>query len=371
MGQSLCRVVLNATAAASVEVQLQDPLPYLFDKQLAGNSGDQVTLQAPLGPIVRFSDPQGVLLQPRLDPTGQLLGVLGTNAGHHMVIAYVQAGRAAGGAVLEHMFLFKIFVNDTQAAAEQAWRTPAAADPAAQWVLVDTLPRLFNANISDIYYPGQGGYLSPRPPTCSARIGNDGYSAWTFPYGQGDVPPHPDFSLTPPLVHAGVLTTPQQGARFAAAFDGPRNVAFTSLWDYFPTSITVPAPPALRSALGSNSSVVAWALVAGSTNPMQTRLANARLLFQYANGTAEALDLVPPLNYWTLSEDGGVDYNFARDAYALPASPPPQVQLGRNLRAMVYAWRLLPGAVLSNVTLETLSSDVVVGLLGLSFAVSP
>jgi hypothetical protein len=50
----------------------------------------------------------------------------------------------------------------------------------------------------------------------------------------------------------------------------------------------------------------AWALVAGSTNPMQTRLSNAELRLRYADGSADTLELVPPLNFWALSGWGNV-----------------------------------------------------------------
>ena len=52
--------------------------------------------------------------------------------------------------------------------------------------------------------------------------------------------------------------------------------------------------------------------------------------------------------------------------FCLPPQPPPQVQLGRNCRAMVLAWKLRAGVPLASVTLETLSQDVVIGLMGVS-----
>jgi hypothetical protein len=54
------------------------------------------------------------------------------------------------------------------------------------------------------------------------------------------------------------------------------------------------------------------------------------------------------------------------DAFCLPKQPPPTVQLGNNCRAMVLSWKLPPGAKLETVTLETLSQDVVIGLMGVS-----
>ena len=51
---------------------------------------------------------------------------------------------------------------------------------------------------------------------------------------------------------------------------------------------------------------------------------------------------------------------------AFPKQPPPAVQLGHNCRAMVLSWKLRPAFDLKEVTLETLSQDVVIGLMGVS-----
>ena len=109
-----------------------------------------------------------------------------------------------------------------------------------------------------------------------------------------------------------------------------------------------------------------WLLVAGSTFPMQTRIANAEFRFRYADGQVETLELVPPFNFWMLSSWGGSDYSYGLDAFCLPKEPPPQVQLGRECRAMVLSWKLRAGVSLESVTLETLSQDVVIGLMGVS-----
>jgi hypothetical protein len=114
------------------------------------------------------------------------------------------------------------------------------------------------------------------------------------------------------------------------------------------------------------SAEAAWLLVAGSTFPMHFQIANAVLRFRYADGVEETLELVPPLNYWNLSSWGGLDYDYTVDAFALPKEPPPQVQLGKDCRAMVLSWRLRRDVPLASVTLETLSPEVVVGLMGVS-----
>ena len=129
------------------------------------------------------------------------------------------------------------------------------------------------------------------------------------------------------------------------------------MWDNWPRSVSVP--------VGKQAEAV-WLLVCGSTNPMQTRIANAEVRFRYADGQMEKLELVPPLNFWSLCPWGGVDYNYETDAFCLPKQPPPTVQLGNNCRAMVLSWKLRPGVKLEDVTLETLSQDVVIGLMGVS-----
>ena len=140
-----------------------------------------------------------------------------------------------------------------------------------------------------------------------------------------------------------------------------RNVGFVSQWRNWPTQITVPLPGTVD--VGD----VIWLLVAGSTNNMQTRLANAVLRFNYSDGHAETLELVPPLNYWSLTKIAGIDYDYSRDGFCLPPEPPPQVQLGEHNRAMVYTWRVTSGG-LDSVTLEALSLEVVVGLLAVSIS---
>ncbi len=210
----------------------------------------------------------------------------------------------------------------------------------------------YNGDIKTIF---KQQYLAPRPKTCSVRLGVDGFSAWTFAFW-GDAPPPIDLSNVKSLTDGqGRIVTPQ-GVPFAE-FTGDKNIAFTSLWDNWPRAVTVPVNQEAEGA---------WLLVCGSTFPMQTRIANAEVRFRYADGQIERLELVPPLNFWCLCPWGGEDYNYATDAFCLPAQPPPTVQLGRNCRALVLSWQLRPGVPLTDLTLETLSQDVVIGMMGVS-----
>jgi hypothetical protein len=111
-----------------------------------------------------------------------------------------------------------------------------------------------------------------------------------------------------------------------------------------------------------------WLLIAGSTNPMQTRLANAVLRFVYDDGVNETMPLIPPDNFWSLSTYGSNDYDYTTDAFCLPERPPVSCQLGHQNRGMVYGWALRENkGVLVAIELEVLSQEVVIGIIAVSF----
>ena len=330
--------------AAAVSISLAGRVPHAVAVPVESKVGDAVRLAAPRGQAVAWSDFHGVLEGAKAEGAA-ISGRIARRPGHHLVIADVKVGD------LPQRQMFKVHVTDPKAEADLAARTPREAPKDARWECLD-LSRQYNGDVRTIY---KQKYLSPRPRTCSVRIGVDGWSAWTFPYW-GDNPPEIDLRNLPKFAGPdGRIRTPQNVPFVRFAED--RNIVFTSLWDNWPRSVTVP--------VGKSADAV-WLLVCGSTNPMQFRLPNAEVRFQYADGQVEKLDLVPPLNFWCLSSWGGLDYSYETDAFALPPQPPPQVQLGRECRAMVLSWKLRPGVRLESLTLETLSQEVVIGLMGVS-----
>ena len=60
------------------------------------------------------------------------------------------------------------------------------------------------------------------------------------------------------------------------------------------------------------------------------------------------------------------DYTDPIDAFAVPRPYPQIVQLGENARAMLLNYRLRPATEVQCVALETLSQEVMVGLMGLT-----
>jgi hypothetical protein len=343
-----CTVLtLHVPAGGSAEllIELARRVPQSDPTPLSGRVGDNVMLKTTTGqPPVEWLDLHQVLeaTQPEAHA---LRARFAAKPGHHLVLARCRCGE------LPRWQIFKLHLTDPDAGTDRLAQTPRQPAAHASWDCID-LTKQFNGDIRTIF---QQRYLSPRPATCSVRLGVDGYSAWTFPYW-GLPPPQIDLSGVAGLVDArGRIQTPQRVPFMR--FGDDRNIVFTSLWDNWPTSVEFPVDRAAKTI---------WLLVCGTTFPMQTRIANAEFRFRYDDGQVEKLELVPPDNFWMLCPWGGEDYSYAHDAFALPAEPPPQVQLGANCRAMVLSWKLRPGVKLETVTLETLSQDVVIGLMGLS-----
>ena len=291
VGQSEVLVRIEAApggaliGAAAASLTFAGALPCAPSVHAAGAAGATLTLAAPPGlALVGFEDPQGVFGGSAGLAGGQLSGTVarGLSGGSHMVIGH--AATAAGG--LPQTILFKLSVSS--AAPPRAAAPPPPHESAgASWTYVP-LGGAANADQRDIFKEGK--YTSPRPETCAVRLGSDGWSAWTFPYWDGPWAPQADFANVPALTVApGVIQTPQ-GAQFALASlvpAGAPNIAFVSLWDAYPNTTRVPVQ-------GGAGATGVWVLLAGSTNPMQTRLANGALRLVLSDGSVDTLELTPP-----------------------------------------------------------------------------
>lgn len=166
------------------------------------------------------------------------------------------------------------------------------------------------------------------------------------------------------LGNGNQLITPQ-GVPFIWNTTETNNIAFTSLWDNYPSKIDFPVN-------GKGSAI--YFLISGSTNVMQCQIANAVIRLNYEDGTTDSLELIPPINYWSISpiyssatapgQSSRNDYDSEIDKFAMPAKLPETVQLGKNCRAMLLNLRMRKNLILKSFTLETLSQEVVVGLIG-------
>lgn len=231
------------------------------------------------------------------------------------------------------------------------------------------ITRYYNASVSDIF---KNKYLSPRPEVTTLQIPEQGIGEWCHP------------ALTAGINDAGLRKMAADGNGkvdiYGIPFSVPSsgaNILFTTLWDNYPSLADIP----LR---GKASHI--YLLMAGSTNHMQWGMENARLTVAYTDGTVDSVPVVNPVNWAPIEQD------FYNDegAFVQPAGGvlPMRVDLltgvaSRDLGNMYGlkgpGERRLPGGAavlidivadpdreLRSIGLETLSQDVVAGIMGIT-----
>ncbi len=227
------------------------------------------------------------------------------------------------------------------------------------------LTRYYNANVTDIF---QQEYRSPRPSYTTLQIPVQGVGEWC----------HPDYcpEIVDTAFRARIVKDEfvMMGVPFATPAEG-KNIVFTSLWDNYPDSVTVPVKGRMEKA---------WLLMAGSTNHMQSHIVNAEVVARYSDGTADILPLVNPDNWCPIDQD----YYIDGKAFRAPGPRPYRVSLatgqvsrdlGKVMRLGGPASRNIPGGAaqmlcmplnpkksLKSLTLRTCSNDVVVGLMAVT-----
>lgn len=169
------------------------------------------------------------------------------------------------------------------------WNIPVPDDN--KYTMVD-MSGAFNDEVNNIF--AYGKYKSPRWPYTTLCVPTQGMGQWCHP---NDLSVIDDSGLREKAA-GGVFTMPQ-GIPFSTPSEkGRSNIAFTTLWDNYPDSLSVP--------LSGNASR-AYLLVAGSTYHMQARILNGTISVTYTDGTSDVLDLVLPENMLPLDQDIFID----------------------------------------------------------------
>lgn len=241
------------------------------------------------------------------------------------------------------------------------------------------MDKAFNANVSDIF---KNQYLSPRSPYTTLCVPTQGIGDWCSTKKTA----HVDDTKFRSLIKDGVFWAHVDGdLPFRSPKEG-KNIAYTSLWDNYPDSISV-----MLKGKASH----AYLLLAGSTNPMQYAIENAVVRVEYADGTRDELMLVPPVNWCPIEQD------FLENATAFPQPELRPYRIGlasgkvsrhlfrdlhlevnRNMAdvpgfkkavaeidggaAILLDMPLDGKKKLRRLTLRTLSNEVVVGLMGIT-----
>lgn len=238
------------------------------------------------------------------------------------------------------------------------------------------MDKVFNSNVADIF---KNKYLAPRSPYTTLCVPVQGIGDWCSTKRMAEI----DDSKFRSMIRKGVFMAQLNAGslNFRSPHTG-KNIAYTSLWDNYPDSITV--------GLKGKASH-AYLLMAGSTNPMQHAIENAVVRVEYMDGTHDELMLVPPVNWCPINEDlvenakafpvpkvrpyridlssGIVSRHLFRDSQ-LPESSLNKVKKAQveipGGAATMLDMPLNPKKKLRSLTLRTLSNEVVIGLMGIT-----
>ena len=229
------------------------------------------------------------------------------------------------------------------------------------------LSRLFNDKVTNIF---KNQYLSPRPNVATLQLPTQGIGDWTHPLKTANID---DKGLRKLAGELNRINLPQ-GISFSTPSDTTQsNILFTSQWDNYPKEAVVPL---------TGKSSHAYLLMAGSTNPMQSRLVNGAVIITYTDNTADTLLLKNPETWWPVEQDYMDDgYGFTIDA-ARPVRihlKTGKIVLGYDDDYKEFEGKMIDGGAatvldmplnwaktLKELKLQTIANDVVIGLMAIT-----
>ena len=356
-GYPLLSIQAEGTSSTTITIEWEGaPLHTLAVQEPVITSNGKLALQIPSGAsISQVYDPQSVLAKHTMGATAFNAQIKG-EPGHHTFFVYTHQGE------MDWWQPVNIYIENTQKAPSYT----DFADIRPEKCRMIDFDRQLNASVTDIY---QNEYLSPRSPYTTLQLPTQGIGEWCHPLLTATI----DDSELRSLVHHDTFQT-SLGIPFRLKEKG-NNILFTSLWDNYPDSSTI-------SLSGTASH--AYLLMAGSTNHMQCHIANGIIRIHYADGTSQATELTNPDNWCPIEQDFYVDGK----AFQVPAPRPYRLHLksgkvsrdlGKELNITgVYGREIEGGAgilldiplddskELKGLTLETLSNDVVIGIMGIT-----
>lgn len=161
------------------------------------------------------------------------------------------------------------------------------ASPQTKFEKID-LSSFYNEKVTNIF---QQNYLSPRPVSPTLQLPTQGIGNWCYPLTTANIS---DSGLRQQAGIKNEIVLPQ-GIPFSTPGDSNKNnIIFTSQWDNFPDSVTIPL---------TGKAAHAYMLMSGTTNPMQSQLVNGDVRIYYRDGSTDILLLKNPVNWWSIEQD--------------------------------------------------------------------
>ncbi|WP_370476355.1 DUF4450 domain-containing protein [Tamlana flava] len=237
--------------------------------------------------------------------------------------------------------------------------------------IFETIPleSIFNNKVTNVF---EEKYLSPRPTSPTLQLPTQGIGNWCYPYVK---PKIDDSGLRQKAGENNTIISPQNIPFTTPSDKTKNNIAFASQWDNFPKSIEVPL---------SGQASHAYFMMAGTTNPMQSRFVNGEITVNYTDGSSEILHLKNPENWWPIEQNYFIDGL----AFTTDAPKPPRVyfktgEITRDFKdfisikgftdfgvdggaGTILDLPLNPVKTIKSLELKAVANDVLIGLMSVT-----
>ncbi|HEX2631005.1 MAG TPA: DUF4450 domain-containing protein [Chitinophagaceae bacterium] len=161
------------------------------------------------------------------------------------------------------------------------------------------LSSYFNDKVTNIF---KHQYLSPRPASPTLQLPTQGIGNWCYPLATANIDDRG-------LRKAAGENNEIRNIKIPFATPGDsllNNIVFTSKWDNFPDSVTIPV---------NKKATILHLLMTGTTNPMQSHVVNGMIVAKYTDQTSDTLLLKNPGNWYPIEQD------YYIDGFAFPGDP--------------------------------------------------
>lgn len=321
--------------------------------------GDKFSIQFPNAVVQKMYDPQNVFIN-AVTNSNKLSATVRIEAGFHTVFVQIKQNGFSWWQPLD------INVRDEA-------KMILSSQPNNQIELAKSrlekidLSKFFNDKVTQIF---KNQYLSPRPKVPTLQLPTQGIGEWTHPLITANID---DIGLRKLAGEKNEIALPQ-GISFQTPSDISKpNIVFTSQWDNYPKQVVIPL---------SGKASHAYLLMAGSTNPMQSRIINGIVYINYIDGTSDSLELRNPETWWPIEQD------YFEDGYAFHNAFPKPIRIHFKTGEITstldnsiakYNGKMIDGGsatvldmpvnankILKEIKLVTVANDVVIGLMSLT-----
>lgn len=356
LGQPLVEIIIPAKDSVVVQITWGGTLLEKLNFKQLYFTGEQIKAGSKKISGFRIFDPQGVFERIIHNPLF-IAGTIGDKPGHHSFFVKSTQGIFSSWQPVD------IYIPQRLPAVDF---DPDITKADKERINLDAV---FNDKVTNIFKPQ---YFSPRPVSPTLQLPVHGIGNWAYHSVQFNVS---DSGLRS-IAGAKNEWSASTGIPFRTPSDTTKsNIVFTSMWDVYPDSVLIPL---------TGTATGAAFLMAGTTNPMQSRLINGLIRINYTDGTSDLLELRNPQNWWPIEQDYYIDgFAFTTDA---PRPIRVSLKTGKEIpadykytgikgfsnfgieggAATVLSMPLSKNKKLKNLVLKAVANDVVIGLMGVT-----